>query len=121
MRSPGSQPLRVPAFVENVFELLGSADAGHPGDFYLDSNEGFVYYVAREGETPSSVVGQLPTIEALVDAEGVTDVSYHGITFEHSTWMRPSTPCVVPVLTHTCTPRLSLSRCTFFCLFNAFV
>ena len=87
----GCQPLRIPAFVENVFELLGSELDGHPGEFYLDSAAGFVYYVPRAGETPASVVGQLPVVEMLVDAEGVSDVSYHGVTFEHATWMRPST------------------------------
>ena len=38
------------------------------------------------------MVGQLPAVEMLVDAEGVSNVSYHGVIFEHSTWMRPSSP-----------------------------
>ena len=36
--------LRVPAYVENVFELLGSA-GGQPGQFYLDAAAATIYYV----------------------------------------------------------------------------
>ena len=88
----GSQALRIPAFLENIKELLGNAVNGHPGDYYLDAQEGAVYYVPRAGETPASVVGELPTVENLVVANDVDGVSYHNVEFQHSTWMGASGP-----------------------------
>ena len=87
----GTQPLRIPAFVENVFELLGSASHGHPGEFFIDSAEGSVYYVPHAGETPESVQGVLPTLETLINSTGVEGASYSNLVFEYATWMRPST------------------------------
>eukprot|EP01052_Picozoa_sp_SAG31_P076509 SAG31_NODE_35786_length_320_cov_0.461538_1_plen_84_part_01 len=74
-----------------IFELLGSATYGHPGEFFLDSAAGFVYYVPHTGQTPADVVGVLPSVEMLVNATGVHNIHYTNITFEYSTWMRPST------------------------------
>ena len=88
----GSQPLRVPAYIENVFELLGTARYGHPGDFFVDSVAGFVYYAPHAEETRVATVGHLPMVEHLVLASGVSGVSYNGIVFEHATWMAPSGP-----------------------------
>ena len=59
----GTQPLRVPAYVENVYELLGSKKSGHPGEYYLDSAAGFVYYAPHMGETMAGTVGHLPIVE----------------------------------------------------------
>jgi hypothetical protein len=130
----GAQALKVPAYIENVFELLGSEEygaypaerasvalplvsepfanrenaslclsvcfsvslpaslgAGHPGDFYLDASEGFVYYVPNAGETLGTTQGVLPAVEALVVADQVTGQTYTNIVFEHATWMQPST------------------------------
>ena len=66
----------MPAFFENVFELLGSAKFGHPGEVFLDSAAGFVYYVPHSGQSPSDVVGVLPSVEMLVNATGVHDMNY---------------------------------------------
>ena len=88
----GAQALKVPAYVENVFELLGSAEFGRVGEFYLDAAAGFVYYVPRAGETMKTTVGVLPAVETLVIADGAVGLNFSNIVFEHSTWMRPSTP-----------------------------
>ena len=40
----------VPAYVENVFELLGSATAGHPGEFYVDSAAALVRAIGLPSE-----------------------------------------------------------------------
>ena len=50
VKCAGGQAQKVPVYVENVFELLGSAAYGHPGDFFLDAPAGFVYYVPNVGE-----------------------------------------------------------------------
>ena len=87
----GAQALKVPAYVENVFELLGSDKFGHPGDFYLDASAGFVYYVPNAGESMNTTQGVLPAVEALIVADQVEGQAYTNIVFEHATWMQPST------------------------------
>ena len=88
----GSQALRIPAYIENIKELLGDAVNGHPGDYYLDAQEGVVYYVPRVGDAMASVVGELPTVEHLVVGSNVEGVNYHSVEFQHSTWMGASEP-----------------------------
>lgn len=83
------QPLSIPAYIENAFEILGSLD-GQPGQFFLDSYAGFVYYVPQPGEAPHDTIGHLPLVSQLIIASGVEDTVYEGIAFEHSTWMTPS-------------------------------
>ena len=84
-----------PAFVENVFELLGTAEFGHAGEFYLDSARREVFYVPRALEVEAGravFVAILPVVESLLQVDGARDLSFSGITFEHTTWMRPSSP-----------------------------
>ena len=85
------QQLNVPSYIENVFELLGHREAGHPGEFFVDAHAGYLYYVPHVGETRTTTVAHLPTVEHLIDGESVAELSFSGITFEHTTWMRPST------------------------------
>jgi hypothetical protein len=85
------QQLNVPSYVENVFELLGHRDAGHPGEFFLDAHAGYLYYVPHAGETRETTVAHLPVTDHLIAAQDAVDVSFEGVTFEHTTWMRPST------------------------------
>ena len=51
-----------------------------------------VYYVPHAAQTISATVGELPIVEALVNASGVAGVTYTDLVFQHATWMRPSTP-----------------------------
>jgi len=51
--------------IENVFELLGA-----PGQFYLDAQAGFVYYVPRPGEDLATADVELPVLEALLEVRG---------------------------------------------------
>eukprot|EP01052_Picozoa_sp_SAG31_P039389 SAG31_NODE_5455_length_2527_cov_1.923394_1_plen_696_part_00 len=83
-----------PVFVENVFELLGSEEYGHAGEFFLDASAGEVYYVPRPLELRAgraAFVAVLPMVESLLQVKGARDLSFTGITFEHTTWLRPST------------------------------
>ena len=86
----GSQPLRLPAFLENIKELLGHETLGHPGDYYLDAPAGEIYYVPHTGETPAETVGQLPVTEQLVQGAGAHDLLFENLAFQHSTWMGAS-------------------------------
>jgi hypothetical protein len=52
-------------WVENAYELLSQ-----PGQFYLDSAAGYVYYIPRAGEALASADVELPTLESLVLVSG---------------------------------------------------
>ena len=51
--------------IENVFELLTQ-----PGEFYLDSAGGYVFYVPRADEDLANAVVELPVLETLVQIRG---------------------------------------------------
>ncbi|WP_405970675.1 hypothetical protein OG496_11015 [Streptomyces sp. NBC_00988] len=52
-------------WVENAYELLDD-----PGEFYLDSNAGYLYYKPRTGEDLSTADVELPVQEELLDLSG---------------------------------------------------
>jgi hypothetical protein len=53
------------SYVENAYQLLDS-----PGEFYLDSSAGFLYYKPRSGENLSTADVELPTTETLLNVKG---------------------------------------------------
>jgi len=72
--------------LENVFEALQE-----PGEWYLDHEQGKVYYLPREGEEPDSAVVIAPCIEQLVRVEGkpedagtVDFVRFEDLTFRYT-------------------------------------
>eukprot|EP01051_Picozoa_sp_SAG22_P006578 SAG22_NODE_435_length_10524_cov_8.503789_6_plen_823_part_00 len=85
------QQLNVPSYLENVFELLGDREAGHPGEFFLDAHAGYLYYVPHSDERRETTLAHLPTVDRLIEGQSATELMFDGLTFEHSTWMRPST------------------------------
>ncbi len=81
----------MPSYVENVFELLGHRSAGNPGDFFIDAHAGHLYYVPHSDETRETTIAHLPIVEHLIEARDVVDMKFEDVTFEYTTWMRPST------------------------------
>lgn len=76
--------------LENAYELLDS-----PGEWYLDSPGGYLYYMPRVGETLAKARVELPVLEALVDGRGTAsrplqNVRFEGLTFSAGTWLGPS-------------------------------
>jgi hypothetical protein len=61
----GLPKLGAVTYVENAYQLLDS-----PGEFYLDSSAGFVYYKPRSGEDLSAADVELPTTETLLNVKG---------------------------------------------------
>jgi hypothetical protein len=53
------------SYVENAYQLLDA-----PGEFYLDSSAGFLYYKPRSGEDLSTADVELPTTETLLNLKG---------------------------------------------------
>jgi hypothetical protein len=82
--------VRSPFYLTNAIEFLD-----HAGEWYLDTEMGKVYYRPRKGEALSKVSVVAPFLETVVQAEGNLDanisfIRFEGITFSHTTWMRPS-------------------------------
>jgi hypothetical protein len=82
----------VPDWIENAYELLD-----RPGEWYLDSARGWLYYKPAAGRSPARADVELPVATALVIGRGtlgrpIHDLRFEGITFAYATWLVPSTP-----------------------------
>jgi hypothetical protein len=78
-------------YFENAFEFLDQ-----PGEWYLDETTNTVYYKPRTGEDMMTATVVVPMVETIVSIEGTstsdqtTNIWFQGLTFAHSTYMRPS-------------------------------
>jgi hypothetical protein len=61
----GLPSLNAITYVENAYQLLDT-----PGEFYLDSSAGFLYYIPRSGENLASADVELPTGQTLLTVSG---------------------------------------------------
>jgi hypothetical protein len=80
-------------FLANTPELLDE-----PGEWYADGQH--LYYWPKPKEDITTVV--IPTLETLIKITGTIDhpvsyLSFKGISFEHTTWLRPSQQGHVPL------------------------
>jgi hypothetical protein len=78
-------------YFENALEFLDQ-----PGEWYLDEVTNTVYYKPRTGEDMATATVVAPMVETIVSIEGtstsdqVANIWFQGLTFAHSTYMRPS-------------------------------
>ncbi|MFD0962229.1 golvesin C-terminal-like domain-containing protein [Paenibacillus chungangensis] len=77
-------------YIENALELLDT-----PGEWYLDESSGEVYYYPLPDEDMSAAEAIAPQLETLLEFRGtlgqpVHHLAFHGLTFRHGSWMRPS-------------------------------
>ena len=84
-----------PFYLTNAKELLDK-----PGEWYYDIREHKLYYMPRQGETIKEAV--VPVLETLMEFIGsaerpVRNITVKGVTFSHTTWMRPSEKGHVPL------------------------
>lgn len=82
-------------YLTNAMELLDE-----PGEWYHDIESRKIYYYPRKGEKISKAV--VPGIETLVWVEGTIDrpvkhIRFDNVTFQYTTWMRPSLQGHVPL------------------------
>jgi len=66
-----------------------------PGEWWLDTHARKLYYMPLPGEDLRTAEVVAPALETLLMTVGtpdepVSDITLEGITFEHSTWLRPS-------------------------------
>lgn len=76
--------------LSNAIELLN-----RPREWYNDNDAGKLYYWPACGETADNIRVEVPVLETILTIEGAIDkpvcnVTFRGITFSHSTWMRPA-------------------------------
>ena len=90
-----------PFYLTNAKELLDE-----PGEWYHDIREHKLYYMPEEtsaiSHQPSAINAVVPVVETLVEFIGtaeypVCDITIEGVTFSHTTWMRPSEKGHVPL------------------------
>ena len=92
-----------PFYLTNAKELLDE-----PGEWYYDIRDGKVYYMPEKGvikeisKVKAVREAVVPALETLVEVVGtaehpVSDITIKGITFSHTTWLRPSTHGHVPL------------------------
>jgi hypothetical protein len=86
-----------PFFLVNAIEFLDS-----PGEWFEDVRAGKIYYWPRAGEDMMRAKVFAPVLETLVQIEGspdkpVANLQFKGITFAHTTWLRPSKQGHVPL------------------------
>ena len=84
-----------PFYLTNAKELLDE-----PGEWYHDIRAHKLYYLPLQGETVKEAI--VPVMETLVEFIGtaehpVRNITFKGITFSHTTWMRPSEKGHVPL------------------------
>ena len=91
LRDGSSTAVDYPAYYENAYELLDEE-----GEWYLDSDNGYLYYKPRFFEKINEAKVVLPVLETLLRVEGSSEneltqrVSFDGISFQNSTWLKPS-------------------------------
>ena len=85
------------AFIlSNAIEFLNE-----PGEWFLDKRNHKIYYYPRQGENLNSTDVTVPYLETIVKVQGTIDhpvsyVNFKGISFQHSSWLRPSQQGHVP-------------------------
>ncbi|MCU6732919.1 discoidin domain-containing protein [Diplocloster agilis] len=78
-----------PAVIENAYELLDE-----PGEWYLQRDTGYLYYIPKDGEDMESLCVEMPILEHLIEARGdieqpVQNLVFEGITFTGTTNLAP--------------------------------
>ena len=84
-------------YLANAIEFLTQ-----PGEWFEDLKTGKVYYWPRPGEDLNQAQVVVPLLETLVQIQGTLDnpvahLQFQGITFEHTSWLRPSRAGHVPL------------------------
>jgi hypothetical protein len=79
-----------PLYLENAYEFLDS-----PGEWYLNTVSGTLYYIPRPGQNMAAADVELPRLQSLVHLGGTYTapahhLSFSGITFTGTSWLGPS-------------------------------
>jgi hypothetical protein len=72
-------------FFENASEFIDA-----PGEWYLNTTTGIVYYRPLPGENMSTALVVAPRLEQMVSITDAHNITFYGLLFQHSTWTLPS-------------------------------
>ncbi len=76
-----NQPQEFPAHLQNSYRFLSQ-----PGEFYISSTDGYLYYIPRAGEDMSTMEVTLPVSQEIVTIKGVNEKTpVHNIRFDNLT------------------------------------
>ncbi|WP_460948877.1 L-rhamnose mutarotase [Spirosoma daeguense] len=83
-------------YLTNAIQFLNQ-----PGEWFLDSKAEKIYYIPRPNENIVTAQVIAPALETLVRIAGtidypVTNVAFKGVSFQHTSWLRPSQQGHVP-------------------------
>ena len=87
-----THPSNGPMWLENAYELLNAE-----GEWYLNKNDGYLYYKPRKNEDPATMTATIPVLNhGLLIVGDDTDNKIHNLkfnqlTFESFAWNWPST------------------------------
>ncbi|MBR0489764.1 MAG: right-handed parallel beta-helix repeat-containing protein [Prevotella sp.] len=86
-----------PFYLTNSLALLDQ-----PGEWFYDNRKQKLYYMPRADENMKTAKVVVPVLESVVEVVGtaerpVRNVTFRGIEFAHTTWMRPSQKGHVPL------------------------
>lgn len=84
-------------YFTNAIELLDE-----PGEWYHDTKTNKLYYLPHEGEDMRNAETVVPALETLLEITGTLDrpvkhIRFKGISFNYTTWTRPSEKGHVPL------------------------
>ncbi|MFB9272843.1 MULTISPECIES: discoidin domain-containing protein [Flavobacteriaceae] len=74
-------------WLENAIEFLDE-----DGEWYLDKKSRTLYYKPMKGEELNKAEVVISNVEKIIDADGLENVAFEGITFAYANWNQPSTP-----------------------------
>ena len=89
--NPAFFPSQMRFYFENALEFLDQ-----PGEWYLDETSHVLSYKPRTGEDMTQATVVAPMVETVVSIKGTSTsdqaayIAFQGLTFAHSTYMRPS-------------------------------
>ena len=72
-------------YFENVFEALNE-----PGEWYLNTQTGKLYYVPKPGETADTLTLYASSLERLIDIDGADSIAFENIVFAQTDWTVPT-------------------------------
>jgi hypothetical protein len=72
-------------FFENAYEFIDE-----PGEWYLNTATGIVYYKPLPGENMAAALVVAPRVEQMVSISDANNITFYGLTLQHSTWLLPS-------------------------------
>lgn len=73
----------MPTWVTNAYIFINCV-----GEWYIDREEGKIYYMADGTMEGKEAI--LPVTEQVISMDGATNIIFDGISFQHTSWTRPS-------------------------------